>query len=42
MQTLLKEDKEIAKHLKPAEIDEMFDLAYHTKNVDYIFDRVFV
>jgi adenylosuccinate lyase len=40
-QSLLKVDKEIAEHLSPAEIDEMFDMAYHTKQVDTIFERVF-
>jgi len=38
---LLKADKEIGKHLDGAAIDEMFDLAYHTKHVDLIFERVF-
>jgi len=40
-QSLLKADKEIAEHLSPAEIDEMFDMAYHTKHIDTIFERVF-
>ena len=39
--TLLKKDKAVAAHLKPAEIDTFFDLAYHLKNVDAIFHRVF-
>jgi len=39
--TLLKADKEIRKSLSAAEIDECFSLKYHTKNVDYIFKRVF-
>ncbi len=38
---LLKQDSEIAKYLKPDDIDAMFDLEYHTKHVDYIFTRVF-
>jgi len=38
---LLKADKGIAKHLDKAAIDAMFDLAYHTKHVDTIFERVF-
>lgn len=38
---LLKADKEIRKTLSAAEIDECFSLEYHTKNVDYIFKRVF-
>jgi adenylosuccinate lyase len=40
-QTLLKEDEEIGKRLSAAEIDAMFDMEYHTKHVDTIFDRVF-
>jgi adenylosuccinate lyase len=39
--TLLKKDKAVGAHLKPAEIDTFFDLAYHLKNVDAIFHRVF-
>ena len=27
--------------LKPAQIEECFDLGYHTKHVDTIFARVF-
>jgi len=38
---LLKGDKEIAGHLGAAEIDDMFDMAYHTKHVDTVFARVF-
>jgi len=38
---LLKADKDVRKTLKPGEIDECFSLEYHTKNVDYIFNRVF-
>jgi adenylosuccinate lyase len=38
---LLKKDKAVAGRLKPAEIDTLFDLAYHLKNVDVIFQRVF-
>ena len=40
-QTLLKEDGEIKNYQSAAEIDAMFDMGYHTKHVDYIFDRVF-
>ncbi len=40
-QALLKADKAIAKHLDAKAIDAMFDMAYHTKNVDTIFERVF-
>ena len=38
---LLKADEEIARHLTEDEIDSLFDLGYHTKHVDTIFDRVF-
>src|SRR5690606_27541651 len=33
-------DVEIRHHLKPSEIDDVFDYAYHLKNVDKIFKRV--
>jgi adenylosuccinate lyase len=39
--TLLKADKEIRKALSASAIDECFSLEYHTKNVNYIFKRVF-
>ena len=38
---LLKADKDMAAALKPAEIEALFDLAYHTRHVDAIFARVF-
>jgi adenylosuccinate lyase len=38
---LLKADKEVAAHLKPQEIEALFDLGYHTKHVNTIFARVF-
>ncbi len=38
---LLKADAEIARVLKPAELEELFDLAYHFKAVDIVFARVF-
>jgi adenylosuccinate lyase len=38
---LLKADKEVAAHMKPAELDALFDLGYHTKHVATIFKRVF-
>ena len=38
---LLKSDEEVAVHLSDAEIAENFDLDYHFKHVDTIFDRVF-
>ncbi|QJE74210.1 adenylosuccinate lyase [Aerophototrophica crusticola] len=39
--TLLKADAEVMKHLTEQQIDEAFDLGYHTKHVDTIFARVF-
>ncbi|HXZ01021.1 MAG TPA: adenylosuccinate lyase [Stellaceae bacterium] len=38
---LLKADKEVAKHLSPAQLEALFDEAYHTKHVETIFKRVF-
>ena len=38
---LLKQDPEVAKHIKPAELAKHFDDAYHLKHVDTIFKRVF-
>jgi len=37
----LKGDAEVSALLDAAALDELFDLAYHTKNVDRIFTRVF-
>jgi len=39
--TLLKADPEVGAKLKPAEIEANFDLGYHLKHVDMIFERVF-
>jgi adenylosuccinate lyase len=39
--TLLKRDKEVRKALSDAELEELFDLGYHLKNIDFIFKRVF-
>ncbi|WP_116131879.1 adenylosuccinate lyase [Tropicimonas sp. IMCC34043] len=39
--TELLADPEVTAALSPAEIEEKFDLGYHTKNVDTIFRRVF-
>ncbi len=39
--TELKADPEVRKVLSAEEIDEKFDLGYHTKHVDTIFERVF-
>jgi adenylosuccinate lyase len=41
-QQLLNSDDEINKYLTRDEITILFDLNYHTKNVDYIFKKVFV
>ena len=38
---LLKADEEVTTALSKAELEEKFDLAYHFKHVDTIFDRVF-
>ena len=37
----LKADPEVKAVMSDAEIEEKFDLAYHTKHVDTIFKRVF-
>ena len=39
--TELLADPEVTAALSPAEIEEKFDLGYHTKHVDTIFKRVF-
>lgn len=39
---LLKADAEVAAKMTPAEIEERFNLDYHFKHIDTIFDRVFV
>ncbi|WOJ90028.1 adenylosuccinate lyase [Methylocapsa polymorpha] len=39
--TLLKNDKDVSKALTGEELEELFDLGYHLKNVDVIFKRVF-
>ncbi|SNR66010.1 adenylosuccinate lyase [Desulfurobacterium atlanticum] len=38
---LLKSDERVKKVLTDKEIEDIFDLSYHTKHVDYIFNRVF-
>ena len=38
---LLKADAEIAAHLSPQDLESLFDLGYHTKHVDTIFERLF-
>ena len=37
----LSKDKLIKKYLTTKELDQLFNLNYHTKNVNYIFSRVF-
>jgi adenylosuccinate lyase len=39
--TLLKADKDVNKALNPQELEALFDLDYHFKEVDTIFGRVF-
>jgi len=39
--TFLKGDPDVRKHLSEAELEENFDLGYHLKHVDTIFQRVF-
>jgi adenylosuccinate lyase len=41
LKDLLKADPEIVRVLKPAELNTLFDLDYHFKEVDAIFARVF-
>ncbi len=38
---LLKADGEVVRHLPGPQLEELFDLGYHTKHVDTIFTRVF-
>jgi adenylosuccinate lyase len=38
---LLKKDADVSQHLSDKELDELFDLGFHTKHVDTIFARVF-
>jgi len=37
----LKADPDVSAKLKPEALEALFDVGYHTKNVDVIFDRVF-
>jgi adenylosuccinate lyase len=39
--TLLKNDKDVSKALSAAELEDLFDLGYHLKNTDVVFERVF-
>jgi adenylosuccinate lyase len=38
---LLKSDRDVSSRLSDEELDALFDLGYHLKHVDTIFDRVF-
>jgi adenylosuccinate lyase len=38
---LLKSDKEVSSKLSDKKLEEIFDLSYHTKNIDHIFKQVF-
>ena len=38
---LLKSDNDVVSKISPKELDALFDLKYHYKNVDTIFNRVF-
>jgi adenylosuccinate lyase len=38
---LLKADPEVTAALTPKELEEKFDIAYHFRQVDRIFERVF-
>ena len=41
LEELLKADPEVTHYLSPGEIADKFDLGYHLKHVDTIFERVF-
>lgn len=38
---LLKADKQVSEKLSDKKLEEIFDLKYHTKNIDHIFTQVF-
>jgi adenylosuccinate lyase len=38
---LLKQDPAVTERIPPAELDKLFDLDYHLREVDRIFARVF-
>jgi adenylosuccinate lyase len=38
---LLRADPDVSEHLSAGQLDDLFDLDYHLKHVDTIFDRVF-
>jgi adenylosuccinate lyase len=39
--SLLLENYEVTSRLSKEKIEQLFDLSYHTKNVDYIFNKTF-
>jgi adenylosuccinate lyase len=39
--TLLQENSEVVAKLSKVQIEAIFDISYHTKNIDYIFSKVF-
>lgn len=39
--SLLKKDKEIGKYLSTRDLEKSFDLKFHLKNIDRIFNRIF-
>jgi adenylosuccinate lyase len=39
--SLLKADKDVAKVMSARQLEALFDLGYHLKHVDTIFERVF-
>ncbi len=41
LQELLAADAAVTAHLKPPALAALFDLKFHTRNVNFIFDRVF-
>ena len=38
---LLAQDQDIKNYLTQAQIEELFDMSYHTKNIDKIYNRIF-
>jgi adenylosuccinate lyase len=38
---LLAADPDVSQYLQEKDLAELFDLAYHTRNIDRIFARVF-
>ncbi len=38
---LLKKDKLVSEKLSDKKLEEIFDLNYHTKNIDHIFSKIF-